>query len=165
MLCIKILGIREQENETTESLAEAIEEIAKLIGSDVKKEDVKETRRIGKKKQNGKTRSVVARIEKKDNLMAKKKDHLKDNEGIKASDKLNDKVLIFDDLTEARERLLRTVRDRENVHFAFVKDGYILARLQRGGKFIKIENAEDLFHVGVNDVDFADYYKSISRIA
>ena len=61
--------------------------------------------------------------------------------------------------------MLRAVRDRDNVHFAFVKDGYILARLLRGGKCIKIENANDLFNVGINDVDYADFYKSINRLA
>ena len=72
-------------------------------------------------------------------------------------------MLIFDELTEARERLLRTVRAAQQVEFVFVKDGYILAKVN-GRRFVKLENADDLFHIGISDVDYADYYKNIGRV-
>jgi hypothetical protein len=162
---IKIVGIKEQEDESAEMLTEGVEELAKLIGADIKREDVKEIRRIGQKRTGGKPRSVVARLSgvKKQTLMEKKK-ALKEHTGLTQSQKFEKKVLIFDELTEPRERMLRAVRDKRGVvEFAFVKDGYILAKLL-GKRFVKIENADDLFQIGITDVDYASYYRNISRI-
>ncbi len=161
---IKILGIKEKDGETEKSLKKSVESITKMIGAEVQQIDIKEIRRVGLKKNSGKLRGIVAKIDtaKKVALMEKKKS-LKGREELKNSDTFDEKVLIFDDLTEARERLLRTVRGTDGVEFAFVKNGYILAK-KTSARFTKVENADDLFHLGIKEIDYALYYKNINRL-
>ena len=45
-----------------------------------------------------------------------------------------------------------------NVDFAFVKEGAVLAK-QKRGPFVKIEDADDLFKLGVDNVTYNDYYE------
>ena len=71
---VKILGIKEGEDETLESLATAVEDIAKMIGANVAKADIREIKRVGQKRPGGKPRSIVAKLNNKSSLMGKKKD-------------------------------------------------------------------------------------------
>ena len=70
---------------------------------------------------------------------------------------LTDQVTLTEDLTLPRRKLLKTVRELDVVEFAFVKDGAILAK-QRRGPFVKVESADDLFHLGVTTQDYEQYY-------
>ena len=114
--------------------------------------------RLGKKAQ-GKNRALLVKFsDKEDKLrfMGKKKG-LKDNQDIKDDQRFGDKVLVFEDITIQRQRLLCAVWDLPNVEFAFGKDGYILAK-KRQDKFVKIESADDMSHPGVNELDYKDFY-------
>jgi hypothetical protein len=53
------------------------------------------------------------------NIMKSKK-HLKDNQHIKNDNRFGDKVIILDDLTEPRMKLLKIVREHEDTEFAYI---------------------------------------------
>ena len=68
-------------------------------------------------------------------------------------------MTIFEDLTVPRQKLLRAVRDLSDTDFAFVKEGSILAR-RKDGKFIKVDSADDLFHLGGKYIVYKDFYEA-----
>jgi hypothetical protein len=52
-----------------------------------------------------------------------------------------------------RMRLLYLVKNSEDVKSAFTRDGKIHANLKDGSKAL-IENPDDLFKIGIDNVDF-----------
>ena len=45
----------------------------------------------------------------------------------------------------------------DNHRVCNAKNGSILVKKKKG-KFVKIENADDLFQLGVNDMDYGEFY-------
>ena len=66
----------------------------------------------------------------------------KNNEAIKENSKFEERVVLVEDITESRCKLLKTVKESEQVDFAYVKDGVIVVK-KRSGSFVKI-NVDDL---------------------
>ena len=156
---VKILGVQEKDNENMKDLQEIIKDIGiKII--EAEPQNYFDVFRIGKKIP-GKRRAILVKFSDcsdKSRLMAKKK-YLKDSQSVKDDARFDDKVIILDDLTESRQKLLRKVKEMPITEFAFVKDGFILAKKRRGtSKFAKIENADDLFMLGADNVRFEEFY-------
>ena len=150
-------GIPEPVQELDDDVKMAVKDIAKLVDAPIQNQF--EVRRVGKKR-DGKSRVLAVKFsarEDKTNLMAAKK-KLKDSQDIKDDRRFSDKVTIFDDLTVPRQKLLRTVRDLPVTDFAFAKDGYILAKKKTSRSFDKLENVDDLFKLGVDNVTYSQFY-------
>ena len=92
----------------------------------------------------------------KDRILKNKK-KLKDNQKIKEDARFGDKVIIMEDVTEARQKLLRIVRETPSVDFAFVQDGVVKCKC-RDGRFHRIETADDLYHIGHDDAQYDAVY-------
>ena len=73
---------------------------------------------------------------------------------LRADPNLN-KVYINEDLTTARFKLLQFIKKLDNVKNASTRDGKIICNMKNGRKF-NVENADDLFHLGVTDVDYKE---------
>ena len=160
-----VMGVKEEDGESDGSLVTTVQALGKIIGVDIKKADVKSVRRAGKKRINQKNRGVVVTLcpDKKKLVMAKKSS-LKDKSAeLSEKNKFESKVMIFDDLTETRRKLLKTTKEAEEVDFAYVKEGKILAKLKARQQFVKIENADDLIHIGVNSVNYSDFYRNFNN--
>ena len=157
-----VLGVKEDENETEESMMETVREIGNLIEVELREEDIKEVRRAGRNKIHGQNRGIVVTLcpQKKRHVMSEKK-KLK-NMDLSKKSKLMNKVLIFDDLTETRRKLLKAAREADRVDFAYVREGKILAKLKDRQQFAKVENADDLIYLGVS-VNYSDFYRNISN--
>ena len=154
---VKIFGVIEKEGESDSDLRDAIKKVAQVMNAPLNENFT--AYRLGKKT-GIKNRPVLVKIssgKEKAVIMASKK-KLKDNQAIKDDERYSDKVMVLEDLTDARLKLLKTVRELPGTDFAFVKDGYIMVR-QRTGKFVKIESADDLFHLGLDDVKYENYYR------
>ena len=155
---IKILGVKENEDEDERQLIAKVVQIAQIVGSEIKA-PISTAHRIGKK--SDKTRPIIVRFtarQDKNELMKKKK-ALKDNGKVKNSEAFEDKIVILDDITEPRKKLLKMVRDHKDTEFAFVREGNIIVK-SRQGRFHRVENADDLFHLGFNSVSYRDIYGS-----
>ena len=85
---------------------------------------------------------------------------LKNNEDVKADPLLTDRVTMYEDLTFARRQLCKTVKELPNVEFFYTRDGALLCKMING-RFQKVENADDLFHLGVNKINYATYYPGL----
>jgi len=72
-------------------------------------------------------------------------------------DKLDEKVILMEDLTEPRRKLLSLAKKQYSVDFAFAKDGNVVCKM-KNGKFQTVKTADDLFQIGVDDVDYRDIY-------
>ena len=76
----------------------------------------------------------------------KNKKRLKDNHRIEASKTFESKLMVLEDVTEARRRLLKIANEHNNTDYAYIGDGAIVAR-SRGGKLHRIENTDDPCHL------------------
>ncbi len=65
--------------------------------------------------------------------------------------------MLMEDLTAPRRKLLTTAKECPDTEFAFVKEGIIIAK-KKQGRFVKVQNADDLFHRGREEVDYDDFY-------
>ena len=137
-----VMGVKEEEDESDGSLVTTIQALGKIIGVDIKKADVKSVRRAGKKRINQKNRGVVVTLylDKKNLVRAKKSSQKDKTVELSERNKFESKVMILDDLTETRRKLLKTTKEAEKVEFAYVKEGKILAKLKARQQFVKIEN-------------------------
>ncbi len=83
---------------------------------------------------------------------------LRDSQRIKEDERFGDKVT---DLTSARHQILKVANEmaneNTNVEFAFARDGMIHCKL-RNQKFVQLENADDLYKIGVDNINYADFY-------
>ena len=81
----------------------------------------------------------------------------KDNGKLKADPRFEDRIFAFEDLTEARRRILDAARNSPESEFCFTRDGIIQCKT-RSGTFVKIEKSDDLMRLGVEELDYDKYY-------
>ena len=142
---IRISGI--QEDEDTDDF-DTFKKLCNKMEIEITKEDIVACHRVGNPAK--KPRPLLVRLVSRDmkgKIFASKKK-------LKADPHLN-KVYINEDLTAARFKLLQYVKKLDNVKNASSRDGKIFCNMKNGKKF-NIENADDLFHLGVHDVDYKE---------
>ena len=154
-----VSGIKEGAEEKEDDLKAAVREIANLADAPIQHDFT--VHRIGKKRERKNRVVAVTFSDKVDkvSLMDKKK-KLKQRQEIKEDVRFEDKVVVFEDLTNPRQKLLKAVWDLPSTDFAFAKEGAIL-RKEKDGPFTKIENADDLFKLGVLNVTYKDFYDGV----
>ena len=153
---VRILGIKERDNETEEHLMEVVEDIASCIDAPLEA-PISAIHRLGRKGE--KTRPVIVRFavrRDRDRLMKNKK-KLRHNKKLKGHSTLEEKVILMEDLTSARRRILKSVQEHRDTEFAYVRDGIIILK-QKRGQFNHINNTDDLFQLGYSHCDYQDIY-------
>ena len=70
-----------------------------------------------------------------------------------------DKVFINEDITEPRRRITEFIKESGLVEYCFIREGTIVCK--QGTRFIHVQNADDLFQLGVNRLQYEDYYPSL----
>ncbi|KAL7402085.1 hypothetical protein ABVT39_009292 [Epinephelus coioides] len=142
---IRINGMEEQSGEESEDqLIEKVCNLAAAPGSVMKEEDMSMAHRLGGVKKQRKMRPVIVRFvsrRKKADLIK-----LKENDTYK-------KVFICEDLTNMRYKLFRYAKGKCDL--TFVRDGKIISK--KDGKYITIDNPDDLFLTGYVNVDYKDF--------
>lgn len=165
---VVIEGIREKPEgeETRDTLIASVQTIAEVIGVRLTKESIGDIHRVGRRS-GGKVRPVVVHTNRwnKINLMRNKK-KLKESRAIREDASLGERVTLYEDLTKPRRILLKEVKNKENdnVAFCFTKDGSIIAKL-KNGQFVTIENADDLFKIGMDQVTYSAFYDGVPNNA
>ncbi len=108
---IKIIGLKEDDQEDENSLITGVTALGVAIGVEIKEADVSVIHRLGKAG-GGKNRTVLARFSsrRKANALLKNKKKLKDCEAIRTNALFEDKVIINEDLTAPRRKLLAEVK-------------------------------------------------------
>jgi hypothetical protein len=151
-----IQGIAETDTETKDDLVDRVVDLCEILRIKVAKEAIGDIHRIGKK--SDKARPVVVKSNRivKSKIMGAKK-ILKYNDQLKANPKFGEWVSIYEDMTETKRKLMKAVKDNPNVDYCFGRDGVIRCK-KKDGTFINIESADDLFHLGFNDIDYSEYY-------
>ena len=66
------------------------------------------------------------------------------------------KVYINEDLTVLRLKLLQYVKNIDNVKSAVTRKGKIHC-VMKNGKKMTVDNPDDLFHLGVTDIDYGEF--------
>lgn len=141
---IRIAGLEESEGKDD---FEILSQMFTEMQVDVKKEDIAAYYRIGNPVK--KPRPLLVRVKErhvKYKIFANKK-NLKDKP-------LYRKVYINEDLTTTRFKLLQYVKKLDNVKSTSSRDGKIIGTFKSGKKF-SIENPDDLFNLGVTELDYA----------
>lgn len=157
---IRLVGISEEADETTEALQQKIVKVAADAGVEMSTSDISVCHRLGNKApdqlQQGrspKPRPIVCKFvsrASKIKLMAAKK-NLKDKSEYK-------RVFINDNLTAMRAKMLAVVKESPNVESSFTKDGKIMCFLKDDKRARKrpvmVETPDDLFKIGLDSVDY-----------
>ena len=142
---IRINGLQETEGTDEFDIFRQLCEKMEII---VKKEDIVACHRVGDAKR--KPRPLLVRVVSRDlkyKIFSNKK-KLKDNPDLK-------KVFINEDLTQLRMKLLQYVKRIDTVKSAFTKEGKIVCIMKDGKKYT-VENPDDLFNLGVDEVNFEE---------
>lgn len=142
---IRISGLQEVEGTDDFTI---FKQLCEKIEVDVKKEDIVACHRVGDPKR--KPRQMLVRFVTRDlkfKIFTNKK-KLKDDASLS-------KVYINEDLTLLRMKLLQYVKKLENVNAAFTRDGKVQCIMKDGKKFT-VENPDDLFNLGEDDVDYGE---------
>ena len=161
---VVVEGIKEknQGEETRETLILSVQAVANSIGVRMNKESVGDIHRVGRRR-DGKPRPVVIHTNRwnKTTLMANKK-KLRENGAIKDDAQFCERVSLYEDLTKARRNIFKTVKTKEsdNVAFCFTKDGSIVTKM-KNGQFVTIDDADDLFKIGIDQVDYSAFYDGL----
>lgn len=159
---IRIFGIKEvtEDTETEDSLGLAVIAAIKETGVLIDKADISVFHRLGVRQQNStKPRSVIVKLvrrDKKKEILSSKK-ILKGKQTVINNPLFAGRLLMYEDLTRVRRRLLETARRQPCVDFAFTRDGTITCRL-KSGDWTRVEQPDDLFNVGVDYVDYSEYF-------
>ena len=151
---VRIFGIPTDSSETPEMTEKKTLDLLNRTGVSVRENDISACHRLGKPI-NG-SQPVIVRFvsrRKRTEVMRKKK-VLRQN---------TDKVFINDDLTPLRAKLLKLVKDLPITDKVWTIDGKIMCtkktapgHSQPGNvKPVIIESPDDLFHLGVENVDWA----------
>ena len=154
-----INGIIEDTEESESTLLQSVMDICEIMKAEIRVQSITSIHRVGKKR-DGKSRSVIVRLAKisKKEIVQKRK-LLKNNDQIKQHPKLENKVYVNDDVTEPRRKLQECVREIGNVDFCFFRDGTLICK--KGSHFIHVDSADDLFKLGIDDVDYRIFYKDL----
>jgi NAD+--asparagine ADP-ribosyltransferase len=146
---IIIAGLKEGEDEGAAELEADLGKLFDDMGVEVVGADISTYHRLGRKT-GQKTRPVIVRFVKrrtKEAIMGKRKNLKEKHPGI----------YVNEDMTPARHRLFNMVRRLPTVERVNVKDGIIHVNTKTG-RHVKIENAEDLFELGVDEIDYDTIY-------
>lgn len=144
---LRIMGMQEVDEEiVTDILQELFDSMKVKINT---KTDIVACHRVGVK--GTKPRTIIARFCTRD----MKLQILVHKKGLKGSAKYG-KVFIQEDLTTMRFKLLRFTKDLECVKTVATREGKIVCFLKNGGKIV-VESPDDLFKLGVNNVNYKDF--------
>ena len=164
--CFVVEGIKEvgEGQESAETLISAVSKIGEAIQVRVVKESIGDIHRIGKRG-GTRPRPVVVKTNRlvKTSIFQNKK-KLRENEKIRQDNTFGERVSVYDDLTMARRTLMKDIKEMNNVEFCYSRDGTVICKL-RDGSFKHINNADDLFHLGVDNIDYSKYYRGLMEQA
>lgn len=145
---LRLYGVKEDQEE---DLQQTVIDIAGEVGVQIDKSDINVCHRLGHKptgQDQRKPRGIICRFltrEPKVNIL-KKKYRLKNS-------KENKNVFITEDLTVLRSRLVRAVKNIPNVSGIHTNDGRVHCTDSKG-KHVVLETPDDLFLLGVDNVDY-----------
>jgi hypothetical protein len=142
---IRVSGVPEVDQE---DLVQAIIDIGKAMRVDVKPEHVSDVCMLGKKLPDKKRQIIVRftnRIVRNKILMACRE--------LKNSEKYKD-VFVYEDLTQLRFKLMQMARKCDGVKSMYTRDGKIHCVLRNATDVMVIESSDDLFKLGVENVDY-----------
>lgn len=148
---VRIAGIPEEEQEDQKSLATKVTAICAEMNVQLNKDDFVSCHRVGNKESaKGRPRTVILRTTRdtKTKIFVNKKT---------LHNKADFKNIYFnEDLTTIRLKLLTFVKKLDNVKSAYTRDGKIICNMTNNKK-ITVENPDDLFKVGVDEVDYREF--------
>ena len=141
---VRIAGIPETEGE---NVKQKIIDLAQVMGVNIAQNDINACHRLSTRHQT-RARAIIVRFFARDkrNQMLINKNKLKDNVDYK-------NVFIAEDLTQLRAKLLHYVKREERVASAYTRDGKIICQLRDNSRIV-LESPDDLFKIGLTDVDF-----------
>ena len=149
---IRIFGVQHEAGESTESVEKKALEVMNATGASVSSNDISACHRVGGPR-NGSQPIIVRFVSRKKRAeVMKKKRHLKDQ---------RKQTFITDDLTGQRLKLFHYVKDLNYIEKVWTVDGKIFCVKKTApgvtdqSKPIVIENADDLFKLGEDTVDWA----------
>jgi hypothetical protein len=143
---LRINGIKE---DTDENVKQKVVDLGKAMGIDVTVRDLNVAHRLGKPGM-GAARSIIARFLYRD----VKHQFLVNKKQLKASEHYKH-VFINEDLTPLRQAIFYKLRKSDKVESCVTRDGSMRCRL-KDGKQCVINNPDDLFHAGFDDVDYKE---------
>ena len=159
---ILIQGIKEVEQETTDMLVSKVVELCDSIGVKVEKPSIGDIHRLGKKGARSKARPVLVKTNRlvKSSIMQSKR-RLRDVTNMDKGS-WEDKIMIYEDLTDARRKLREVAKDAPDVSFCYSRDGTIVCKTT-DGRWVDINNYNDLLKVGVQgeNLEPSRYYKGL----
>ena len=117
------------------------------MGVTITKDDINACHRLGAR-HHVRARAIIVRFfaREKRNQMLVNKNRLKDNDDYK-------NVFISEDLTQLRAKLLHYVKREERVASTYTGDGKIICQLRDNSR-IMLESPDDLFKIGLTDIDY-----------
>ena len=130
--CFIVEGVKEEGGETKKDLIEGIQQLGNLIEVDIKDEGIEDVYRIGRQR-GQKPRPLVVRTNRlvKARLWQKKR-VLNDNQRVKDNVNFSERVVIYEDLTAARRKLFKVVKESSEVDFCYTREGTIVAKRKDG---------------------------------
>lgn len=160
--CFVVEGVKEvpEGRESAETLVTAIAKLGDAIQVPVVKESIGDIHRIGRRG-GARPRPIVVKTNRllKSAIMTNKK-KLRENGKIKADNTFGDRVSVYDDMTMPRRKLMKDIKEMANVEFCYSRDGTIICKLN-DGTFKHVNSADDLFLLGVEEVDYGKYYNGL----
>lgn len=159
---IIVQGIREVEEENTDQLIERVVELCDSVGVRVEKAAIGDIHRLGKNRgAQNKARPVLLKTNRlvKNEIMQKKR-RLR---GMAMDrEKFEEKISMYEDLTEARRKLREAARDAPDVAFCYTRDGTIMCRT-KNDQWVDVNCCNDLLKVGLQgeQLDPSRYYKGL----
>ena len=144
---IRISGVNENDGER---LKTKIVELGEEMDLHIAERDINACHRLGPNRREGnRPRTIIvrffARDTKHDFLVNKNK--LKNKENYRG-------VYINEDLTPLRSKLLQYVKKQDVVESAYTREGKVICRTRDGSR-VTVETPDDLFKLGLTNVDYA----------
>ena len=141
---IRISGIPEVDGE---QLKGKIVELGNEMGLNIVERDINACHRLGPK-HSGRSRAIIVRFFARDT----KHDFLVNKNKLK--DKVSYRnVYINEDLTPLRSKMLHYVKRQDGVESAYTREGKVICRIRDGSR-ITIETPDDLFKLGLTNIDY-----------
>ena len=153
-------GVKERDGEKTEDLINCVVDLGGFVDLPINKDAIGDIYRIGRKRE--KNRPIIVKTNRivKTNLLGAKKT-LKQHESVIADNRFEDKIAMYDDTTQTRKKLMEAAKECPSVEFSYIVDGNVICKMRSGG-FTRVEDADDLFKVGVNELDYTDFYPGLN---
>ncbi|KAI3382689.1 hypothetical protein SNEBB_010921, partial [Seison nebaliae] len=144
---VRIVGLRESQNETSEELEAKVIEVGRDIGMDISNNDISVAHRLGKpQEQQTRTTLVTFCLKKKKDEFYKKRSQLRE----KKKD-----IYINEDLTALKASMLKMVKEQPSVKGTTTRDGTILAWINNENRPVYINTPDDLTKVGIESPDLS----------